>query len=190
MPTLKVLKSQRESLSLADDIKNMLPEYKQMINSGVTKKQKSAASFVHQESSILAKQITSMALDRGYNVVIDGTASDAKKLKKEINKARKNGFEVNAHYINAPIETALDSNKKRFDEEKRYVPDEVLIEAHTKVSKNFESLVNSDIFDSVEVINNNRKDPLSTIYSKKKGEGAIINDSEAYQQFIDKKDYS
>ncbi|MCB6569994.1 zeta toxin family protein [Eubacterium limosum] len=174
----------------ADDIKSMLPEYKDMVNSGNKKQQKKAAEFVHQESSILAKQITAMALDQGYNVVVDGTASNAKKLKNEIKKARRNGYEVNVHYINAPIETALNSNKKRFEEEGRYVPDKVLIEAHQSVSKNFEKLSDSGLFDSIEIINNNRKDPLSTIYSKKKDEDAIINDSEAYQQFIDKKDYS
>lgn len=174
----------------ADEIKTMLPEYKKMIRSKDENIRKGAAEFVHQESSNLAKQITSKALDQGYNIVVDGTASNAKKLKSEIEKARKNGYEVNAHYINAPIGTALNSNEKRFEQEGRYVPDHILVEAHQNVSQNFEKLSNSDLFDTVEIINNNHKDPLSTIYSKKKGEEAIINDSEAYQQFIDKKNYA
>lgn len=174
----------------ADDIKNMIPEYKDMINSGNSRKQKSAAAFVHQESSLLASQITKMAMDRGYDVVIDGTASNAKKLHEEISKARKNGYEVNAHYINAPMDVALESNKKRYEEEKRYVPEDVLIDAHKKVSSNFESLVNKDMFDHVEIINNDRKNPLKTIYEKDTGKDAIIHDSQAYKEFIGKKDYS
>lgn len=173
----------------ADDIKAMLPEYNQRVDSGIKAQQKGAAAYVHQESSILASQIASMAMDRGYNVVIDGTASNASKLKKEIAKARKNGYEVNAHYINAPLETALASNKKRFEQEGRYVPDNVLIKAHKDVSKNFEKLAESNLFDSVEIINNNRKDPLKTIYQRKKGEDPVVNDEQSYKEFLRKKDF-
>lgn len=172
----------------ADEIKKQIPEYKEMIESGNKKKEELAAWYVHEESSILTRQITATALSRGYNIVIDGTASNINRMKSEISRARKKGYEINGHYINTSIENALKANIERSKETKRFVPVADLIEAHVKVSANFERI--SSLFDYVEVVNNDQKNPLHTIYEKEYGSPPIIHDQKAYNEFIEKKNYS
>lgn len=172
----------------ADEIKKQIPEYKEMIESGNKRKEELAAWYVHEESSILTRQITATALNRGYNIVIDGTASNINRMKSEISKARKKGYEVNGHYINTSIENALKANIERSRETKRFVPVSDLIEAHVKVSANFERI--SSLFDYVEVVNNDRRNPLQTIYEKEYGKPPVIHDQKAYNEFIEKKNFS
>jgi len=171
-----------------DDIKDQLPEYKEML-AGPPEVQKEAAGFVHQESSILANRLVKMAVARGYNVVLDGTASDEKKTTAQAKLAREAGYKVEAHYVQCPLETAMAANIKRFHETGRYVPEDILVDAHKAVSENFAKLANKGIFDKVDLIQNDRQSPLKTIASAVKGSKLQVHDEAAYKAFEDKKNF-
>lgn len=172
----------------ADDIKDQLPEYKKML-AGPPEVQKEAAGFVHQESSIIANRLVKMAIARGYNVVLDGTASDVQKTTAQAKLAREAGYKVEAHYVQCPLETAMAANVKRFHDTGRYVPEDILVDAHKSVSENFEKLANKGIFDKVDLIQNNRQSPLKTIANAVKGSKLQVHDEAAYKAFEEKKNF-
>jgi len=171
-----------------DHIKDQIPEYKEMLK-GSPDVQKEAAGFVHQESSILANRLVKMAIARGYNVVLDGTASDEKKTTAQAKLAREAGYKVEAHYVQCPMETAMAANIKRYHESGRYVPEDILVDAHKAVSTNFEKLANKGIFDHVDLIQNDRVHPLKTIASASGGGKLQVHDQAAYKEFVDKKNF-
>lgn len=168
-----------------DDIKDGLPEYKQMLSSNDENVRKNAANFVQQESSIIAERIYSLAVAKGYSVVYDGTGSDMKQMERFTSQARKSGAVVKAYYVQAPIDVALKNAEKRYETEGRYVDPARLIEAHRKVSSNFEKMVEKGFFDETSLIQNDREHPLTTIATGK-GKQLTVNNSEAYQSFMNK----
>lgn len=180
-------KDQKKAVFInSDDIKSSLQEYNDRLASSDETVKKSAAGYVQQESSIIARAAVEYAMDLGYNVVFDGTASNPADVKKQTKKAKKCGMTTTGYYINAPIETAIEYAVKRYAEEGRYVHPKVLIKAHMDVSKNFEKVHKH--YDSVSVINNDRKNPLEVIFEYKNGERIVKNEAE-YKKFLDKANY-
>lgn len=170
-----------------DSIKDMLPEYVQMKNSKDENEVKNAANFVQQESSHIAEKIFATAIAQGHNVVYDGTASDTKQLNEFTTQARRVGAKAKAVYVATPFDVAQESAKSRYEKEKRYVPDKVLKNAHKKVSENFEGIAKSNMFDEVQLVQNDRKNPLKVIAQSKGGKLDIYDQAE-YDNFIAKKD--
>lgn len=176
----------------ADDIKIQFDEFKQRARSSDPKTSLGAADYVHKESSLVADMVTKAAMSKGVNIVMDGVASDPNKVGKQIAEAKKQGYTTNAHYIATPLEVAIEANRKRYYEnknleERRMVPREVIVDAHRQVSKNFHEL--ADLYDKVEVVTNDQKSPSKRIAYKDKSGKLIVTDQEAFQAFIDKKDY-
>ena len=174
----------------SDDIKMEIPEFRQRAASDDEALSKGAANYVHEESSKITKYLTQAAMAKGLNIVIDGVASDPEKLSQEIKAARDGGYStVRAHYVATPTEIALAASRSRYSdnpnkEERRYVPDDVILEAHKKVSANFPAL--SELFDSVEVVQNDRSSPVRRIAYKERGGEMQVTDQAAYQAFLDK----
>jgi len=169
-----------------DDIKEMLPEYDKMRFSGDDNQAKRAAGYVHEESSLLAKEITRRAIDKGCSIVIDGTGSNPKKIEQQVEAARQKGYQINGHYVNTPFETAMSNNKKRFENpgEKRWVDEEVLKHAHVSVSKNFESVL--PLFDKMTLYHNDGKSTPVVIANYEKNGMLEVRDSALYQSFLGK----
>lgn len=174
----------------SDDIKLEIPEFRKRAASDDPDISMGAANYVHEESSKITSMLTSAAMARGLNIVIDGVASNPEKLSKEIQTAKENGYSaVRAHYVATPTEVALASSRARYSdnpnkEERRYVPDEVILDAHRKVSANFSTL--AGLFDSVEVVQNDRRTPVRRIAYKESGGEMQVLDPAAYQAFLDK----
>ena len=104
-----------------DSIKERLPEYnpKHVEN-------------IHEESSAVAKQIKSIAVDNGYSVVDDGTGDGSiESMQKKIRRLKQKGMPVNGIYVTCPLEDALNRNKLR----RRSVIDDVVKTTHKKVSE-------------------------------------------------------
>ena len=74
-------------------------------------------------------------------------------------------------------------NNPRKDE-RRYVPPTVLRQAHKEVSANFAEL--AELFDSVEVVQNDRSTPVRQIARKERGGKLEVLDQTAYDAFLDK----
>lgn len=92
--------------------------------------------------------------------------------------------------MQCPLETALAANQKRFKESGRFVPEDILVEAHKSVSENFAKLANKGIFDHVDLVQNDRKSPLKTIASASGGAKLQVHDQAAYKAFEDKKNFA
>ena len=174
----------------ADDIKLEFKEFRQRAASDDPATSMGAANYIHEESSIVTGMLTKAAMAKGVNIVIDGVASNPEKIGKQIEQARAQGYKnVRAHYIATPTEVALESSRNRYfnnknKEERRYVPDEVLVKAHQAVSRNFGQLVN--LYDSVEVVTNDQKSPPRRIAHKDKGGAMVVTDQAAFDSFLAK----
>ena len=91
----------------ADEIKKELPEFEGW-----------NAGEVHEESSELMKRIKKIAMDKGLNIIVDGTMgySDKKpdKVKNEVLEAKNKGYSTEAHYMFNPVQNSCVNALKRF----------------------------------------------------------------------------
>lgn len=116
----------------SDAIKGMLPDYRDMVAS----KNPIAASFVHEESSSLAKRAMEIAQKNGYNSMLDGTGDGSvKSLMKKIAQAREGGSQVVGYYVTCPTEEALRRATARAMKTGRVVNDHIITSTHQKVSQ-------------------------------------------------------
>ena len=174
----------------SDDIKLELPEFRQRAASDDPATSMGAANYVHEESSRIATLLTQAAMAKGLNIVVDGVASNPEKIGQEVRRARENGYaNVRAHYVSTPTEVAVESSMARYynnprKDERRYVPPTVLRQAHKEVSANFAEL--AELFDSVEVVQNDRSTPVRQIARKERGGKLEVLDQTAYDAFLDK----
>lgn len=174
----------------ADDIKLEIPEFRQRAASDDPATSMGAANYVHEESSRITSMLTQAAMAKGLNIVVDGVASNPEKIGRQVQKARESGYvNIRAHYVSTPTDVAVESSIARYynnpnKEERRYVPPTVLREAHKAVSANFTKL--AELFDSVEVVQNDRSTPVRQIAYKERGGTLKILDQDAYQAFMDK----
>jgi predicted kinase len=102
----------------ADEIKAMLPEYEGF-----------NASQVHEESSDILEKILSFALNKGLNVVLDATMKTEASALKKVERFKKSGYRIEAHYMHLPRQEAAKRAISRFmGKTKRYVPVKVVLE--------------------------------------------------------------
>jgi len=166
----------------SDGIKAQLPEYKAMSDAGDPR----AAAFTHEESSYVAGLVTKAALDGGYNVTLDGTGdSSVKKLTGKVDAARSAGHSVKGRYVTVDTDEALRRAELRGAETGRVVPPAVITNIHASVSNTFAQAVENDIFDSVELWDNNGSGPR-LIGSKPAGGKWSVQDDDAWQSFLGK----
>lgn len=117
-----------------DNIKELLPEYQKMIDAG----DPAAASFVHEESSTIAKELLSDAYERGYNVVVDGTGdSGVGKFYEKVQKAEATGRSTRVVMVDIPTEMAVARAKERAKGSGRMVPVSEIRLVHKNVAANF-----------------------------------------------------
>jgi predicted ABC-type ATPase len=123
-----------------DDYKKTLPEYN--LTNEIDR-----APFTHEESSYLSKRVTSAAMERKQDIVLDAVGdSGTRKIQAKIDTAKSNGYKVKATYLTRPTNIALAGNIARARTEGRLVhPLELkklhvgVSEAIPKVAKNFDS---------------------------------------------------
>ena len=116
----------------SDAIKARLPDYQSM----VAAKNPMAASFVHEESSALAKRAMKIAQKNGYNSMLDGTGDGSiPSLMKKINQARSGGSQVVGYYVTCPTEEAVRRSAARAAKTGRVVMNDVITSTHKKVSQ-------------------------------------------------------
>jgi SPP1 gp7 family putative phage head morphogenesis protein len=130
----------------SDAIKAKLPEYQIGIKTGDT----GIASFVHEESSALAKRAMEIANRGNYNTLLDGTGDGSMaSLTKKITQARESGARVVANYVTCPIDEALRRNAVRAAKTGRLPPEDMLIRTHKAVSEVAPKAAN--LFDEVSL---------------------------------------
>lgn len=138
----------------ADAIKEYLPEYEGW-----------NAGEVHEESSYLNKEIKRQALEKGLNIIIDGTMnynpSKPDKVKNEMLEAKSKGYSLEAHYMFVPVQESAKRAINRFksrngDFSGRLVPMNVLMSMQDN-EKSFDSV--KDIVDDWSFRDNQGKQP-------------------------------
>jgi predicted kinase len=126
----------------ADEIKQMLPEYKGW-----------NAAQVHEESGDIFDEITRIAHKAGLNIVHDATLKTGAKATALVKKFKESGYRVEAHYMHLPRQEAAKRAVGRFlgktkakravgrflGKTKRYVPPAVIL-SNTANEANFDAI--------------------------------------------------
>lgn len=138
-----------------DAIKTMLPGFSEM-----AKKDPTAASYYHEESSALAKRFSEVAFSENYNVIYDGTGDGStNSVQKKIDAARAKGYKVEAKYVSIDTEEAVVRNQARYEKglaegkNPRLVPADYVRSCHAQVTDI--SVKMADKFDHIEIWDNN-----------------------------------
>lgn len=169
----------------ADEIKDRLPEYGQMLNHPNPDTRKEAAAIVHEESSYLAKRLMDAVYTGGFHVVLDGTGdSSPKSMTKKIEEARSNGYLVNGYYTTVPTEDAYQRMMARGKKTGRYVPERILRGTHKSVSQVLPEIASS--FDEVGLYDTNERGVAKKIMTGTKGSDVTIHDPGLWREFLAK----
>jgi len=165
----------------SDAIKKLLPEYQR----GLELKDANIASYVHEESSALAKRIMSIGNTGNYNVLLDGTGDGSiTSLTKKIAQARNNGMKVVGNYVTCPTQEALRRNAERALKTGRLPPPEMLIRTHKAVSDIAPQTAH--LFDEVKLFDTNDGVKLIATGGNGKGFTPVKGMEKLYQDFLDK----
>ena len=162
-----------------DAIKGMIPEYRRMVAAG----DKSAAAFVHEESSYIAKRVQQAAFERRVNVALDGTGNGSiDGLVAKMSAAQANGYQVRAYYATISVDEAIIRSTARAARSGREVPIEKITKTHASVSKVFPTAAR--LSDEIELYDTTTRTPRLIA----RGRGGILEvlDEEAYKAFLEK----
>jgi predicted ABC-type ATPase len=145
-----------------------IPEYHTMKNSGDPAVAGKAASFTHEESSYVSKRIAQAGIERGCDVIIDGTGdSGLDSLGGKLKAAKAAGYKTKGVYVTVPTAVAVGRSRARGLKTGRVVPDSVVRETHINVSRVFPQAASAGLFDSLDLWDNSGSPVL--IFSSAKG---------------------
>jgi len=165
-----------------DAVKMMLPEVKDARTQGAT----DWAAKAHEESSYLAKRIHAAALDRGLDLVYDGTGDGGlPSVQKKVKLARDKGYRVEGNYIYLDPQEGIRRAGNRAKRTGRVVADETIRETYKDVSSTFGKVAATDTFDKLRVFDNNQGNgaPAKLIAEFTNGK-PLIKDPLAYRRFL------
>jgi hypothetical protein len=206
----------------SDEIKGMLPEYRALTESGGAKQpvldakgrpvlradgtprmfdpgrspnpqaRYEAASFVHEESSMLGKALNQRAMKMGLDVVLDGTAdgkpgTQAAKIA-EIQAihpmigGKPANYQTRMIMVTVPTDVAVERAYGRAVETGRHVPETSLREAHTGASRAFQET--KHLYDQVEGYDTTTR-PATKFIEGGKGNLKVL-DQKVYDDFVSK----
>lgn len=180
------LSSGNKVLINADEIKELLPEYRE------GKGDPTIAGFVHEESSDISKELTRVAAEKGYNIVLDGTGDSAvEKLGGKVAVMRAAGHTVVAKYVSLPTDMAVKLAHERgmklaaAGKVGRFVPESYLRETHAAVSRTFAAALQQGLFDRADLydttIHGNMRKVVSAV-----GKDITVHDKELWRTFLAK----
>ena len=173
----------------ADDVKGELPEFERMRMSDDNSDFFNGASFAHEESSLLAKDIQSKAFSLNQDVVLDGTGdSSINKLTGKINEAKSAGYAVHGIYLTVPTDVAISRSFERSlgSGERRFVPPSIVAATHASVSDTFvDAISKNGLFDKLDLWDSNvpfgsKSNHIGTLNAD--GSFAVLDDAK-WQEF-------
>ena len=150
--------------------RNMLPEG---IDPGM--KPLEQVTFIHEESSILAKEFMARLADEGYNMVLDNTMDSTRGMDKRLGPLAWEGYKFRGLFVDISPEESQTSAKNRYLRQAdtpiggRFVPSSVMDPTKKRSKRgrfsanrdNFDELVENNWFTEWQVIDNTgvSKDP-------------------------------
>ena len=172
----------------ADEIKHMIPEFdslvKELTDAGIDPTQ--AASAVHAESTYIQRQAIARAAAEGFHVVVDSTGDGGpKSFHAKIDTLREKGYKIKGRFADVSIGKALTDAKARQKEEKRGIPDDILVDTHIDVARAVLYSLQEGLFDDFELVNNENHDSPVTVAAFKDGVLAV-HDTKKWSEFIGK----
>lgn len=162
----------------SDQIKNELPEYKEMLKAGNDK----AAALAHDESSELASEMVNKAMSESKPILLDSTLKNVEKFKKLISKAKAAGYEVHIAFADVPVEVAKERAAKRAERSGRKVPDNIIEDSHKGAIQSLGQLIDDVDTATVYSTMNEPKE----VYKKDNRVG-ITNKDESYLSEMQKR---
>ncbi len=164
-----------------DEIRKLLPEFREGIRSG----NKAISSMTHEESSLIGKRIAREAIERKFNVLVDGTGDGTfEALARKVKGFRSAGHRVVANYVSVDTEVAVARSLARGQRTGRYVPEDFMRGVHSKVSKVFDEAVKRGLFDKATLWDTNAREMLKVAESV--GKKFKILDQRAWARFLAK----
>lgn len=164
-----------------DAIKEMLPEYQQLLATG----ERAAARLVHEETSDIAKALIEEASQRKLNLVIDGTGdSEAGKFLAKISRQADLGYETRVVLVDIPTESAVARAAARAARTGREIPESVIRSIHQKVALRFVEWRDSQFVGSWQLWANEGIAP-ALIAERRRGVTRIF-DRDRYEQAVAK----
>jgi histidinol phosphatase-like PHP family hydrolase/2'-5' RNA ligase/predicted ABC-type ATPase len=180
--TLDALDARRDVIYVDPDrIKEMLPEFVKLRDAGDA----FAATAVHEESSLLSKEVIRQAIDRGYSVVIDSTASGSSFVGK-LEAAAARGYDVQVTMVSIPTNEAITRSVLRGDQTGRYVVIPQLRKAHAGASANLALWKDEQTVGSWRVYDNSGANP--ELVAEGRGGSTTVYDQSRWQAILDKGD--
>jgi predicted ABC-type ATPase len=163
-----------------DAVKGSIPEFDRLRLAGDSR----AAVVTHEESSFIAGEIFNRALELGADLVYDRTFSGEAKGLREIAALKAAGYEVRMIGVTAPTEAAVARADMRGKSKGRYVPNDVLREAHRGYSAAFPAYTAA--VDSFVLYDNTAQGADPLLMAQGLGGSVEILEPESYTAFEEK----
>ncbi len=169
-----------------DVVRTQLPEYQAMVRAG----DPDAAALTHEESSLIAKTASDVAISLGLPLVIDAVgADDEGQFSSKVQGLVDHGYHVTVRYVNVPLEVAEQREADRASATGRSVPSGVLVTKHAEVSRGFTNIAQISQV-RVEVYDNTGDEPI--LIAEGFGDPALgpdalkVHDRDRYHLFLEK----
>lgn len=153
------------------------------LEDGTPVSSRSAAAVVHNESSHIADRIRDKAIEGRKNVIVDGTGKNADKHIALIKHLKAQGYHVHLVMPHQTAENANKLNAGRAAATGRYVPQEIVDEAYSKIPHNFEAVAKHA--DKATLFNAADGFPPTLAYEKDES-GEKIHDEKFMEHFRSK----
>jgi predicted ABC-type ATPase len=164
-----------------DGIKDGFPEYREMLN----RREFSAASRIHEESSKVSKDIVKTAAKNKWDIVVDAVGDGTyQSVIDKVKQQRDAGKRVVAHYVTTDTEVSVKRAEERARKTGRYVPEKYIRDMHREISVLLPKFAKNNVFDELHLYDNNGKKP-KLIFSHTNGKSTIY-DRKAYNKFLAK----
>lgn len=155
-----------------DEIKLMLPEYQHM----VTRKESLAAPIVHEESSNIGHDIRIHGLQRGYDIVWDGTANESLEHRMEAAlELKRYGHHCRVDYVTLDMALSLELAELRYQRTGRRVPESVIKEKSRCIADLVPQLIKHQVFDELYLWDTNIHNQPRLILSQKNGKLEVVD---------------
>lgn len=166
----------------SDKIKAQMPEYVELVN----RKQKLAASKVHEESSKISKDIAATIADRKLDIHLDGVNDGSyEDVLKKIAQQRSAGKRCEAHYVTTNVETSVERATARAIKTGRDVPEPYIRKMHKEISNLVPKLAENGDFDALYLYDNNgSKDSKPLLIFSQIGKKITVHDKAKYAAFL------
>ncbi|WP_394549100.1 zeta toxin family protein [Priestia aryabhattai] len=170
----------------SDAIKALIPEYEERIKVD----DKSAAKYVHDESSDISSKLISRCIAERKNFIYDGTMKNLEKYSSIIENLKSNGYNVVVMIVDTSIAIAKDRVYARFLKTGRNVPYRDIVESHIGVAKVFPII--KDMVDEYMLVDTSESDetsedfPFNYVVTRMEGEEEVIHDAEKLERFYQK----